>query len=101
MDTPTAPAPPPLQPPAQPPQEVPAFFADRRLSVLALYNGDAPWSGGNLTFVMPGGVNEVRLPSVYALKRLDYVGSRASHEVASTRWAVDTEAEGTTGLGRH
>ena len=38
---------------------MPAFFADRRLSVLAIYDGAAPWTGGNVTFVMPGGVNEV------------------------------------------
>ena len=43
-------------------QEVPAFFADRRLSVLALYTGDEPWGGGDLTFLMPGGVNEVGGP---------------------------------------
>lgn len=42
-------------------QEVPAFFVDRRLTVLALYTGDKPWTGDELTLVMPGGTNEVRL----------------------------------------
>jgi hypothetical protein len=42
-------------------QEVPAFFAYRRLGVLALYNGTAPWTDGPLALAMPGGVNEVRI----------------------------------------
>jgi hypothetical protein len=44
-------------------QEVPAFFADRRLGVLALYSGQAPWSNGDLTFKLPGQTNEDFVPT--------------------------------------
>lgn len=37
-------------------QEVPAFFVDRGLGVLALYNGSAPWTNSpNITYLFPGG----------------------------------------------
>ncbi|WIA08855.1 hypothetical protein OEZ85_008276 [Tetradesmus obliquus] len=39
-------------------QEVPAVFVDRRLNALAIYSGSAPWTGGQLSFLMPGQVNE-------------------------------------------
>jgi hypothetical protein len=48
-------------------QEVPAVFVDRRLNALALYSGSAPWTGGQLSFLMPGQVNEYyKLPEKWA-----------------------------------
>jgi hypothetical protein len=44
-------------------QELPAVFVDRRLNVLAMYTGAAPWSDGPLTFVMPGQVGEYYVPT--------------------------------------
>ncbi len=39
-------------------QEVPAFFVDRGLGVLAVYNSSAPWTNSpNLTYMFPGGVS--------------------------------------------
>jgi hypothetical protein len=35
-------------------QELPAVFLDRRLSVLALYDGPAPWSGAPPRLALPG-----------------------------------------------
>jgi hypothetical protein len=48
-------------------QEVPAVFVDRRLNALALYSGSAPWTGGQLSFLMPGQVNEYfKIPEKWA-----------------------------------
>jgi hypothetical protein len=44
-------------------QETPAFFADRRLSVLVFYEGPKPWTGDNLRFTMPGGNNGYYTPT--------------------------------------
>jgi hypothetical protein len=47
-------------------QELPAVFADRRLSVLASYTGATPWAAqgtDDLTLAMPGGVNEPFKPT--------------------------------------
>ncbi|KAI8470992.1 MAG: hypothetical protein J3K34DRAFT_458571 [Monoraphidium minutum] len=44
-------------------QEVPAFFVDRRLGVLAFYEGGEPWTGGRLRFTMPGGTNNYYTPT--------------------------------------
>jgi hypothetical protein len=44
-------------------QETPAFFADRRLGVLAFYDGAAPWTRGALRFALPGGTNEYFVPT--------------------------------------
>lgn len=75
-------------------QEVPAFFADRRLSVMALYNGSAPWSGGDLTFVMPGGTNEVCLAFVCSAHTYTCAGAardccsccKQAHPTLSSFW---------------
>jgi hypothetical protein len=48
-------------------QEVPAVFVDRRLNALALYSGSAPWTGGQLSFLMPGQTNEYyKIPEKWA-----------------------------------
>lgn len=48
-------------------QEVPAVFVDRRLNALAIYSGSAPWTGGQLSFLMPGQVNEYfKIPEKWA-----------------------------------
>jgi hypothetical protein len=39
-------------------QELPAIFVDRKLNVLATFNGSNPWSNGPLSFLMPGGTGE-------------------------------------------
>lgn len=44
-------------------QEVPAVFLHRGLNVLAMYTGAAPWSNGDLTFIMPGQVGEYYRPT--------------------------------------
>jgi hypothetical protein len=44
-------------------QEVPAFFVDRRLSVLVFYEGAKPWTGDTPRFVMPGGNNNYFTPT--------------------------------------
>ncbi len=41
-------------------QELPAVFVNDRLSQLAHYEGDAPWTGGELTRSQPGWPNERR-----------------------------------------
>ncbi|KAI8470613.1 MAG: hypothetical protein J3K34DRAFT_419758 [Monoraphidium minutum] len=56
-------------------QETPAFFADRRLSVLAFYEGPAPWSDGGLRFTMPGGTNNYFTPT----ERCGRDGPRSPH----------------------
>ena len=53
-------------PSEQPPrtQETPAFFVDRRLAVLAFYEGSAPWTGDQkLRFTMPGEKNTYFTPT--------------------------------------
>eukprot|EP00775_Hariotina_reticulata_P008538 gene8538-8720_t len=44
-------------------QELPAIFVDRKLNVLATYNGSNPWSNGSLSFLMPGGKGEYFKPT--------------------------------------
>lgn len=44
-------------------QEIPAFFADRRLGVLVLYEGDKPWTNDGLRFTLPGAVNNYFKPT--------------------------------------
>lgn len=44
-------------------QELPAIFVDRKLNVLATYNGSKPWSNGSLSFLMPGGKGEYFKPT--------------------------------------
>ncbi len=41
-------------------QELPAFFVDRKLATLVLYDGSAPWTTGPLTRLQPGFPNEYR-----------------------------------------
>jgi hypothetical protein len=41
-------------------QELPAFFVDRKLDTLVLYDGAAPWTSGALTRLQPGFPNEYR-----------------------------------------
>jgi hypothetical protein len=60
-------------------QELPAFFVDRRLSVLALYEGDAPWSGAPLRFSLPRSSNTNYWPS--------------------ERWAAYIDPESGAGIG--
>jgi hypothetical protein len=43
--------------------QVPAFFADRRLGVLVLYEGAKPWTDGALRFTMPGARNDYFRPT--------------------------------------
>jgi len=35
-------------------QEVPAVFVDRRLGLLALYNGSRPWKDEPISYLVPG-----------------------------------------------
>ncbi|KAF6259300.1 hypothetical protein COO60DRAFT_1024205 [Scenedesmus sp. NREL 46B-D3] len=59
-------------------QEVPAVFVDRRLNALALYNGSAPWTGGQLSYLMPGQVNEYyKMPEKWAA----YVDTKSGYGV--------------------
>ncbi|RLS39470.1 MAG: hypothetical protein DWH78_04975 [Planctomycetota bacterium] len=44
-------------------QELPAFFVDRKLETLVLYDGSAPWTTGPLTRLQPGFPNEYRKSS--------------------------------------
>lgn len=59
-------------------QEVPAVFVDRRLNVLATYTGNAPWTNGQLTFLMPGQTNEYYKPTE---KWAAYVDSKSGFGV--------------------
>lgn len=48
-------------------QEIPAVFLDPRLSDLVLYEGDAPWTGGELSYKQPGQKNEYfKIPERWA-----------------------------------
>lgn len=66
---------------AHPPrhQEVPAVFVNRRLNVLATYTGNAPWTNGPLSFIMPGQTGQYYKPT--------------------ERWAAYVDAKSGFGLG--